>query len=32
METYFLKEDIKVFCITAKSFPEGIMEAFARLE
>ncbi len=31
METYILENDIKVFCVTAKSFPNGIMEAFEKL-
>ena len=31
METYILANDIKVFCVTAKSFPNGIMEAFEKL-
>jgi hypothetical protein len=31
METYFLKEDIKLVCVNAKSFPEGITDAFDRL-
>ncbi len=32
MKTYEQKEDIKLFCVTARSFPEGIMEAFSTLE
>ena len=32
MEIYNLKEDIKVFCTTATSFPDGIQEAFIKLE
>jgi len=32
MEKFRLEEDIKVFCETAKSFPEGIMEAHKELE
>ena len=28
METITLENDIKVFCVTADSFPEGIMEAY----
>ncbi len=32
MKNYFLNDDIKIFCVTAKSFPEGIMEAFTTLE
>ena len=31
METYILGNDIRVFCVTAKSFPDGIMEAFEKL-
>lgn len=31
MEKYILKEDIKTFYITAKSFPEGIADAYDRL-
>lgn len=31
METYTIKNDLKVFCIKAKSFPEGIKDAFERL-
>jgi len=31
METFFLDSDIKVLCVTAKSFPNGIMEAFDKL-
>ncbi len=31
METFILENDIKVFCVTAKSFPNGIMEAFEKL-
>jgi hypothetical protein len=26
-----IKQDIKVFCIQAKSFPDGVMEAFQKL-
>jgi predicted transcriptional regulator YdeE len=32
MEVFELKEDLKVIYNTAKSFPEGIQEAFDRLE
>lgn len=32
METYNLPEDVKVFCTTAKSFPDGVQEAFITLE
>ena len=32
MENFTLVEDIKVFCETAKSFPEGFMEARKELE
>jgi predicted transcriptional regulator YdeE len=32
MEIYNLKEDVKVFCTTAKSFPDGVQEAFITLE
>src|SRR5205085_7028395 len=32
VEIYHLKNDIKVFCETAKSFPDGIQEAFITLE
>ncbi len=28
MEKYFLKDDIKLICVAAKSFPGGVMEAF----
>ncbi len=31
MEKYILEKDIKVFCVTAKSFPEGVMEAHQTL-
>jgi len=31
METYFLKHDIKLVCVNANSFPEGIPSAFAQL-
>ncbi len=31
MEKYFLKEDIKLICVQAKSFPDGVMEAFENL-
>lgn len=32
METYQFKNDLKIFCVTAKSFPQGIGEAFHTLE
>lgn len=32
MEKYLLKDDIKVFYVTALSFPEGIIEAHQKLE
>ncbi len=32
MEIYNLKENIKVYCTTAKSFPNGVQEAFITLE
>jgi hypothetical protein len=32
MENYSLKNDLKVFCVTAKSFPDGILQAFLTLE
>jgi len=31
MEKFILKEDIKVFYVTAKSFPQGISEATSKL-
>jgi len=31
METINLDKDINVLCVTAKSFPDGIMEAFDQL-
>lgn len=31
METYNLKNDIKVFYVTSKSFPDGIMEAWDKI-
>lgn len=31
MEIFDLNEDIKVFCITATSFPDGILDAHERL-
>ncbi len=31
METLNIKKDIPVFCVTAKSFPEGVMEAWEKL-
>jgi predicted transcriptional regulator YdeE len=32
MESYYLPEDVKVYCTTAKTFPDGIQEAFITLE
>ena len=32
METLKLDNDVKVFCTTAKSFPDGIQEAFITLD
>jgi len=32
MEKLTLENDIRVLCVTARSFPEGIMEAFQTLE
>jgi len=32
MKEYFLEHDVKVFCVTAKSFPEGVQQAFITLE
>ena len=31
METYFIKDDIKLICVNATSFPDGISDAFDRL-
>ncbi|OCX52335.1 hypothetical protein BEL04_12745 [Mucilaginibacter sp. PPCGB 2223] len=31
METYQLKHDIKVFCVTADSFPNGVQAAYDKL-
>ncbi|MEO6166207.1 MAG: hypothetical protein ABIO46_02995 [Chitinophagales bacterium] len=31
MEEYFLKKDITVMCVTASSFPEGVMAAHEEL-
>lgn len=31
METYTLKQDVKVFCVEAESFPKGIKAAFDKL-
>jgi hypothetical protein len=31
MKPYFLNSDINVFCVTASSFPDGIMAAFNKL-
>eukprot|EP01133_Synstelium_polycarpum_P002710 gene2710-3129_t len=30
-ETYHIEKDIQVICVTAKSFPDGIQEAFQQL-
>lgn len=32
MEKYNLRNDVKVFCTTARSFPDGIQEAFMKIE
>jgi hypothetical protein len=32
MEHYRLEKDISIMCVTAKSFPDGILEAFRTLE
>jgi len=32
MEKYELKEDVRVFCVKAKSFPDGVVEAFQTIE
>lgn len=32
MERYELKNDVRIICVTARSFPEGIREAFTKLE
>ncbi|MFD1258996.1 transcriptional regulator [Mucilaginibacter terrae] len=32
MEKYILKEDLRILCVTAGSFPEGIQKAFNTLE
>jgi|ERR1044072_2898962 hypothetical protein len=32
MEKFTLEKDIRVFCVTAKSFPDGIMDAFKKLQ
>jgi predicted transcriptional regulator YdeE len=32
MEKYILKNDVKVFCTTATSFPDGIKDAFMKIE
>ncbi len=32
METFIIDTDINVLCVTAKSFPDGIMGAFDRLD
>jgi hypothetical protein len=32
MENYSLKDDLKVFCVAAKSFPDGVQQAFLTLE
>jgi len=31
METYILKEDIKLLCVNADSFPQGVEAAFKKL-
>lgn len=31
METYHLKHDIKVFCVTADAFPDGVQAAYDQL-
>ena len=31
METYTLKQDVRVFCVEAESFPKGIKAAFDKL-
>ncbi len=31
MKKYLLDRDVKVFCVQAESFPEGIMDAFKKL-
>ncbi|QIL38709.1 transcriptional regulator [Pedobacter sp. HDW13] len=31
METYIIEEDIKVLCITASSFPDGVLAAHQQL-
>lgn len=31
MEKYFLKDDLKLICVAAKSFPDGVTESFERL-
>lgn len=31
METFNLKDDMKIFCVKAKSFPDGIKQAFGEL-
>ena len=31
MKPYFLNSDINVLCVTASSFPDGIMDAFNKL-
>src|SRR5882762_3540834 len=31
MENYILSEDIKVFCVMASSFPEGVLAAHQKL-
>ena len=31
METFNLKDDMKIFCVKAKSFPNGIKQAFSEL-
>jgi hypothetical protein len=31
METFYIEKDIKVYCVTAKSFPDGILDAHKKL-
>lgn len=31
MDIFILEKDIRIFCVTAESFPEGIMAAFHKL-
>ena len=32
MEKYYLKDGVKLLCVKAKSFPEGVKESFEKLE